>query len=69
MTLSLSVCVHPSVRPLFFVLVSLKFPLVLKGFNVVSRQFKGCLKFIGSFKDVSSFKGVSWIFQGCFKEV
>ena len=62
-----SVC--PCFRPFFFLLVSLKFPLVLKGFIVVSRQFKGCLKFIGSFKDVSSFKGVSWKFQGCFKEV
>ena len=37
----------------YFLLVSLKFPLVLKSFNVVSRQFKGCLKFNGSFKDVS----------------
>ena len=68
-------CVHVSVFSCvrvfipFFSLVSLKFPLILKGFNVVSRQFKWCLKFIGSFKDVSSFKGVSWKFQGCFKEV
>ena len=34
-------------------LVSLKFPLVLKSFNGVSRQFKECLKFNGSFKAVS----------------
>ena len=40
-------------RPLFFLLVSLKFPLVLKSFNGVSRQFKECLKFNGSFKAVS----------------
>ena len=46
-----SVC--PSVRPLFFLLVSLKFLLVLKSFNGVSRQFKECLKFNGSFKAVS----------------
>ena len=45
------VCVF--VRPLFFLLVSLKFLLVLKSFNGVSRLFKGCLKFKGSFKDVS----------------
>ena len=37
----------------FFLLVSLKFLLVLKSFNGVSRQFKGCLKIKGSFKDVS----------------
>ena len=42
-----------SVCPLFFLLVSLKFLLVLKSFNGVSRLFKGCLKFKGSFKDVS----------------
>ena len=47
-----SVCV--SVRPsLFFLLVFLKFLLVFKSFNDVSRVFKGCLKFKGSFKDVS----------------
>ena len=45
--------VFPSVRPLFFLLVSLKFLLVLKSFNGVSRQFKECLKFNGSFKAVS----------------
>ena len=44
----------PSVCPsLFFLLVSLKFLLVLKSFNDVSRQFKGCSRFNGSFKDVS----------------
>ena len=42
-----------SVRPLFFLLVSLKFLLVLKSFNGVSRQFKECLKFNGSLKAVS----------------
>ena len=75
---------HPSVRPCvpFFLLVSLKFSLVLKSFNDVSRLSKGCLKFKGSFKDVSrkflgcfqkvsrvftgSFKGVSRKFQQCF---
>ena len=41
------------VCPFFFLLVSLKFLLVLKSFNGVSRQFKGCLKIKGSFKDVS----------------
>ena len=35
---------------IFFLLVSLKFLLVLKSFNGVSRQFKECLKFNGSFK-------------------
>ena len=45
--------VRVSVRPLFFLLVSLKFLLVLNGFDGVSRQFKECLKFNGSFKAVS----------------
>ena len=63
MTLSLSSSVFPSVRPLFFLLVSLKFLLVLKSFNGVSRQFEECLKFNGSFKEVLR------LFQGCFKEV
>ena len=40
-------CVRSSVRPLFFLLVSLKFYLVLRMFKV-SRVFQG------SFKDVSS---------------
>ena len=48
--------------------MSSKFPLVLQSLNVVSRQFKGCLKYNGSFKDVSSFEGVSRKFKGCFKE-
>ena len=39
--------------PFFFLLVSLKFLLVLKSFNGVSKQFKQCLKFNGSFKAVS----------------
>ena len=43
-------CFRPSP---FFLLVSLKFLLVLKSFNGVSRQFKECLKFNGSFKAVS----------------
>ena len=47
--------VFPSVRSSvpFFLLVSLKFLLLLKSFNGVSRQFKECLKFNGSFKAVS----------------
>ena len=46
--------VYSSVRvSLFFLLVSLKFLLVLKSFNGVSRLFKECLKFKGSIKDVS----------------
>ena len=58
MTLSLSAFVRSCVRvsvflSLFFLLVSLKFLLVLKSFNGVSRLFKVCLKFKGSFKDVS----------------
>ena len=56
----------------FFLLVSLKFLLVLKSFNTVSRQFKECLKFNGSFKDVSRkflgcFMEVSRVFQGSLK--
>ena len=52
----------------------LKSFLALKSFNGVSRLFKGCLKFQGSFKEVlrvftESFKGVSRKFKGCFKEV
>ena len=61
---------------LFFLLVSLKFLLVLKSFNGASRLFKVCLKFKrsfkdveGSFKGVESFKGASRKFQECFKEV
>ena len=75
MTLSLSVCVRVFVLlSLFFLLVSLKFLLALKCFNCVSRLFKGCLKFKGSFKEVlrvftESFKGVSRKFYGCFKEI
>ena len=62
-----------SVRPsLFFLLVSLKFLLVLKSFNGASRQFKECLKFNGSFKEVlrvfqGCFKDVSRVFKGCLK--
>ena len=75
-------CVCVFVCPsLFFLLVSLKFLLVLKSFNGVSRLFKGCLKFKGSFKDIlsclhkvlrvflGSLKGVSRKFKGCLKEV
>ena len=74
MTLSLSSfvrsCFRVSVRTLFFLLVSLKFLLVLKSVNGVSRQFKECLKFNGSFKAVSRkfkgcFTGVSMKFQEC----
>ena len=70
-TQSVCPCVCSS---LFFLLVSLKFLLVLKSFNGVSRQFKECLKFNGSFKAVSTmFKGcfneVSRVFQGSFKSV
>ena len=61
--------------------MSLKFLLVLKSFNGVSRLFKECLKFKGSFKDVlrkfqvvlrrfqKSFKEVSKVFQGSFKGI
>ena len=75
MTLSLSPCF----RPLFFLLVSLKFLLVLKSFDRVSRLFKGYLKFEGCFKEVlrvctensrmfpESLKGVSRKSHNCFK--
>ena len=49
--------------PFFFLLVSLKFLLVLKSFNGVSRQFKECLNFNESFKKVLR------VFQGRFKDV
>ena len=57
--------VHP-----FSLLVSLEFLLILKCFNGVSRPFKGCLNFKGSFEEVlrvftESFKG----FQGNLKSV
>ena len=56
---------HPFVRSCvpFFLLVSLELYLVLKTFNGVSRKFKGCLKFQGSFK------GVYRKFQEFFNEV
>ena len=65
-------CVRPFV--LLFLLVSLKFLLVLKSFNGVSSLFKGYLEFKGSFKDVlRKFYGclqkISGVFPGCFKEV
>ena len=74
MTLSLSpfVCsfVHSSVRTLFFLLVSLKFFLVLKSFNCVSRKFQGCLKLEGgSSKFQGCFKEMLRVFQGSFKGV
>ena len=58
MTLSLSPFVRPfvrvSVRPSpFFLLLSLKFLLVLKSVNGVSMQFEECLKFNESFEAVS----------------
>ena len=67
-------CVCVSVRPFFFLLVSLEFFLVPKSFNAVSRKFKRCLKFQGCFKVVlrvftESFNSVSSKFQECFKEV
>ena len=46
-------CFRSFVRPLFFLLLSLKFLLVLKSVNGVSMQFKECLKFNESFKAVS----------------
>ena len=51
----------------------MKFLLVLKSFNGVSSQFKGCLRCNGSFKDISrvfqgSLKGVSGKFEGCFNK-
>ena len=54
----------------FFLLVSLKFPLVQR----VSMLFQGNLKFNGSFKDVSRkfkwcFNVVSRVFQGSFGEI
>ena len=53
MTLSLSSCFRPSVRPSpFFLLVPMEFSLILKSFHGVARKFKGCLKFKGCFKEV-----------------
>ena len=45
------VSVRPSVP--FFLLLSLKFLLVLESFNGVSMQFKECLKFNEKFKALS----------------
>ena len=59
-TKSVCSCVRPS---LFFLLVSLKFLLVLKSFNGVSRLFKGYLEFKGSIKDVLR------KFYGCLQKV
>ena len=58
----------------FFLLVSLKFLLVLKSFNSVSWLFNGYLKFKESLKDVSwlfaeNFKEVSRVFKGSFWEI
>ena len=56
--------VFPSVHPsLFFLFVSLKFLLVLKRVDGVSRQFKERLNFNGSFKEVLR------VFQWYFKDV
>ena len=52
MTLSLSASVRPCFP--FFLLMSFKFLLVPECFNGVQRLFKGCLKFKGSFEDVSN---------------
>ena len=79
----ISVCFRVSVFPsLFFLLMSLKFLLVLKCFNGVSMVFQGRLKYVWSLKEVSrmfqtkvlrvfteSFRGVYRNFSGCFKEV
>ena len=68
MTLSLSLSVRPFVRPsvrtLFFLLMSLKFLLVLKSFNGVSRLFNGCLKEVSRM-----FQGSKRVFQESFKVV
>ena len=61
-----SVCLF--VSPLFFLVVSLEFFLVLKSFNSVSRKFKMFLKFKGvvkgSYMDVlRKFKGSLQKFQ------
>ena len=66
MTLSLSPYV------LFFSFSVLEFFIVIKSFNGVSRLFKGCLKFKGSFKEVlrvftESFMGVSTKIEGRFR--
>ena len=58
--------VFPSVCPFFSFSVLTgcsAFFLVLKGFNRVSRKFKGCLKFQWCFKEVLR------MFQGSFKDV
>ena len=47
----------------FFLLVSFKFLIVVKSLDGGSRQFKGCLKYNGSFKNASM------KFKECFKEV
>ena len=60
-TLSLSLFMCCSVRPLFFLLVSLEFFLVPKSFNAVSRKFKRCLKFQGCFNEVTG------MFHGSFR--
>ena len=63
---------------LYFLLVSLKFLLVLKSFNNECRLFKLSLMFKGSFQNVSrkflrlfteNFNGVSRKFKGCLKKV
>ena len=75
MTLSLSPRFRSCFRSsLFFLLLSLKFLLVLKSVNGFSMQFKECLKFDGSFKEVlrvlqGCLKEVSWMFKGSFKDV
>ena len=77
MSSSRSDVVRPCFRPFFFLSVSLKFLLVLKGFSGVSR-LKGVS---GSFKGISrvfersstgvseSFKGGSMKFPRSFKEI
>ena len=68
--------VRPYVCPFFsfsVLGVCSAFFLVLKCFNRVSRKFKGCLNFLGSFKEVSRMfqeilKGVYRKFQGSSKD-
>ena len=59
--------VRPSVRNLFFLLVSLEFVVHLKCQQGDQRCLKGVSQVSRVFQ--RSFKGVSWKFQGYFKEV
>ena len=61
-------CVRLFVRssvPFFFLLLSLKFYLVLKSFNGVSRKLSVCFKFLGVLRKLQRFfKEVLRVFQG-----